>query len=133
MAHVPARPGQATTWWWISPVHDCGVGWLQWSGKSTTPREASSRCVGVPGPVEEERGRLVKSVNSEPVSETGAEAVASLPTDSEASGAGKTQGRRGPFVPVLPEDRHDSKDGGTRVWRNGITQHCTEAEHAHAL
>jgi hypothetical protein len=53
------------------------------------PQEASPRWVGAPGPTEEERGRLVRSCDDEPVAETGAEAVASLPADSEASGADK--------------------------------------------
>jgi hypothetical protein len=81
-------------------VRDGGVGWLRWLGKSTTPREASPRWVGASGPVEEERGRLVGSGNGESIAETGAEAVASLPADSEASGADKMQGRRGLFVPT---------------------------------
>jgi hypothetical protein len=77
-----------------------GVGWLQWLGKSTTPQEASLRWVGASGPAEEERGRLVRSGNGELVAETGAEAAASLPADSEASGADKMQGRRSPFAPT---------------------------------
>jgi hypothetical protein len=55
---------------------------------------------GCSGPAEEERGRLVRSGNGEPVAEIGVEAVASLPVNSEASGADKMQGRRGPFVPA---------------------------------
>jgi hypothetical protein len=35
------------------------------------PREASPRWVGAPGPAEEERGRLVRSDDGEPIVETG--------------------------------------------------------------
>jgi hypothetical protein len=110
-----------------------GVGWLRWSGKSTTPREASLRWVGAPGPTEEERGRLVRSGDGEPIVETGAEAATSLLVDSEASGADKMQGRRGPFVPARPKDGRDNKDGSTRVWGNGTARCCAEVEHARAL
>jgi hypothetical protein len=48
--------------------------------------------VGALGPTEEERGRLVRSGDDESVTETGAEAAASLPTDSEASGKDKMHG-----------------------------------------
>jgi hypothetical protein len=65
-------------------VRGGGVGWLRWSGKSATPRRASSKWVGALGPAEEERGRLVRSGDGEPVAETGAEAAASLPVDGEA-------------------------------------------------
>jgi hypothetical protein len=92
-----------------------GVRWLQWSGKSTTPREASPRWVGAPGSTEEESGRLVRSGDSEPVTKIGVEEAASLPVESEVSGADKMQGRRGPFVPTQLEDGHDSKDGITRA------------------
>jgi hypothetical protein len=61
-------------------------------GKLTTPRKAASRRVGAPGPAEEERGRLVRSGYGEPIAETGAEVVASLPADGEASGADKIHG-----------------------------------------
>jgi hypothetical protein len=50
--------------------------------------------VGAPGPAEEERGRLVRSDDGDPITERGAEAAASLPADGEASGADKNaQGR----------------------------------------
>jgi hypothetical protein len=64
--------------------------------KSTTPQKATPRWVGALGPTEEERGRLVRSSNGEPVMETGVEATASLPADSEASGMDKMHGE-GPF------------------------------------
>jgi hypothetical protein len=112
---------------------DGGVGWLRWSGKSTMPREASLRWVGASGPAEEERGRLVRSGNGEPVAETGAEAAASLPVDSEASSADKMQGRSSPFVPTRPEDGWDSKDGIMRARGDEIARRCAEAEHALAL
>jgi hypothetical protein len=51
---------------------------------------------GAPGPAEEERGRLVRSGDGEPVVETGAEAVTSLPADIEASGMDKMH-VEGPF------------------------------------
>jgi hypothetical protein len=60
------------------------------------PQKATPRWVGSLGPAEEERGRLVRSGNGEPVVETGVEAVASLPADDEASGADKMHGV-GPF------------------------------------
>jgi hypothetical protein len=53
------------------------------------PQKAAPRWVGAPGPTEEERERLVRSGNGEPVVETGAEAAASLLTDDEASGMDK--------------------------------------------
>jgi hypothetical protein len=49
------------------------------------PLKAASRWVGAPGPIEEERGRLVRSGDSEPVVEIGAEATVSLPVNGEAS------------------------------------------------
>jgi hypothetical protein len=57
-------------WWRILSVCGGGVGWLRWSGKSTTPWEASLRWVGAPEPAKEERGRLVWSGDGEPVAET---------------------------------------------------------------
>jgi hypothetical protein len=69
-------------------------------GKSTTPRKAAPRCVGASGPTEEERGRLVRSGDSEPVVETGAEAATSLLMDSEASGTDKMH-REGPFYSYM--------------------------------
>jgi hypothetical protein len=60
------------------------------------PWEASLRWVGALGPTEEERGRLVRSADGEPVTETGAEAMASIPVYGEASGADKMYGE-GPF------------------------------------
>jgi hypothetical protein len=65
-------------------------------GKSTTPQKAFLRWVGAPGPVEEERGRLVRSDDGEPIAEIGAAATASLPMDSEANGTDKMRGE-GPF------------------------------------
>jgi hypothetical protein len=62
-------------------------------GKSTTPQKAALMWVGAPRPAEEERGRLVRSFDSEPVAVTGAKAVASLPVDGEASGADKMHGK----------------------------------------
>jgi hypothetical protein len=53
------------------------------------PRKVALRWVGAPGPTEEERGRLVRSGDGEPVAETGSEAAASLPADDEASGTDK--------------------------------------------
>jgi hypothetical protein len=44
-------------------------------GKSTTPRKAALRWVGAPRPTEEERGRLVRSGNGEPVVETGVDGM----------------------------------------------------------
>jgi hypothetical protein len=61
-------------------------------GKSTMPRKAAPSWVGASGPVEKERRRLVRSGNDEPVVKTGAEEVASLPADGEASGADKMHG-----------------------------------------
>jgi hypothetical protein len=52
--------------------------------------------VGAPGPTEEERGRLVRSGDGEATVETGAEAAASSPADSEARGADTMHGG-GPF------------------------------------
>jgi hypothetical protein len=75
-----------------STVQDGSGGW----GKSTMPRKAAPRWVGALGPAEEERGRLVRSGDGEPVAETGVEAAASLPADDEASGVDKMQGE-GPF------------------------------------
>jgi hypothetical protein len=89
--------------------------------------------VGAPGPVEEARGRLVRSGDGVLVAETRAEAAASLPVDSGDSGADKMQGRRGPFVPARPEDGQDSKDGSTLAWGDGTAQLYAEAEHAHPL
>jgi hypothetical protein len=40
-------------------------------GKSTTPQKAALRRVAALGPSEEERGRLVRSGDGEPVAETG--------------------------------------------------------------
>jgi hypothetical protein len=91
------------------------VGWLRWLGKLTTPWEASPRWVGALGPAEEERGRPFWSGDGEPITEIGVEAATSLPADSEASGADKMQGRRGPFVPAWSEDGRDSKDGSMRA------------------
>jgi hypothetical protein len=65
-------------------------------GKSTTPQKAFLRWVGAPGPAEEERGRLVRSDDGEPITEIGAAATASLPVDSEANGTDKMHGE-GPF------------------------------------
>jgi hypothetical protein len=79
-----------------------GGGWLRWTGKSTTPWEASLRCVGAPGPTEEERGKLVRSGDSEPVAETGAEAVASLLTDRKP--VARTLCKEG-GVHMYPRDR----------------------------
>jgi hypothetical protein len=62
-------------------------------GKSTTPQKAALMWVGALRPAEEERGRLVRSFDSEPVAVTGAKAVASLPVDGEASGADKMHGK----------------------------------------
>jgi hypothetical protein len=39
-------------------VRDGGAGRLRWSGKSATPREASSRWVGAPGPAHKDGRRL---------------------------------------------------------------------------
>jgi hypothetical protein len=65
------------------------AGWLRWSWKSATPRGASLKWVGALGPAEEERGRLVRSDDSEPIAKIGAEAVAPLPVDGEAKGTDK--------------------------------------------
>jgi hypothetical protein len=35
-------------------VRDGGAGWLRWSRKLATPREASPRWVGAPGPTHED-------------------------------------------------------------------------------
>jgi hypothetical protein len=109
------------------------VRWLRWSGKSTTSREASPRWVGALGPAEEERGRLVRSGDGEPVMEKGAEVAASLPADSEASGTDNMQGRRGPFLPARPEDGWDIMDSSASTWGNGTARRCAEAEHACTL
>jgi hypothetical protein len=60
------------------------------------PRKAAPMWVGALGPTEEERGRIVRSDDSELIVEIGAEAAASLPADDEASGADKMH-REGPF------------------------------------
>jgi hypothetical protein len=57
-------------------VRSGGAGRLLWSGKPAMPRGASPKGVGAPGPTEEERGRLVRSGNGEPIAETGAEVAA---------------------------------------------------------
>jgi hypothetical protein len=115
LPHAPARQENVGG----KALEQDDVVWLRWSGKSTTRWEASPRWVGAQRPMEEERGRLVRSGDSEPVAETGVEAVASLPTDSRASGMDKMQGRRGPFVLAQPEDGRDSKDGSTCAWSMG--------------
>jgi hypothetical protein len=79
-----------------SPVRSTAPDGSGGRGKSTTPRKAALRWVGAPGPAEEERGRLVRPGDGEPVVETGAEAVASLSMDGEASGMDKMHGE-GPF------------------------------------
>jgi hypothetical protein len=71
---------------------DGSSGW----GKLTTPQKATPWWVGAPGPTEEEWGRLVRSVDGEPVTKIGAEAATSLPTDGKASGVDKIH-REGPF------------------------------------
>jgi hypothetical protein len=75
-----------------SPVRSTALDGSGGWGKSTMPQKAAPRWVGAPVPVEEERGRLVRSGNGEPVIETGAEATTSLPADGEASGANKMHG-----------------------------------------
>jgi hypothetical protein len=75
---------------------DGSGGW----GKSTTPQKEAPRWVGAPGPAEEEMGRLVRSSNGEPVTETGAEASASLLADGESSGMDKMHGE-GPFYSCM--------------------------------
>jgi hypothetical protein len=87
-----SKRGRRATEGRSSSVCGGGVGWLWWSGNSATPRGASPKWVGAPGLVEEERGRLVRSGNGEPVVEIGAEAVAPLPVDGEARGADKMHG-----------------------------------------
>jgi hypothetical protein len=91
-----SKRGRRATKGRSSPVRGGGVGRLRWSGKSATPRRASSKWVGALGPAEEERGRLVRSGDGELVTEIGAEAVASLPADGEAKDADKMHGE-GPF------------------------------------
>jgi hypothetical protein len=56
------------------------------------PQKATLTWVGAPEPAEEERGRLVRSGDGEPVVETGAEAEASLPADGVDNGADKMHG-----------------------------------------
>jgi hypothetical protein len=63
-------------------------------GKSTTTQKVAPRWVGASGPIKEERGRLVRSGDGERVTKTGAEGVASLLVDGEASGADKMHGER---------------------------------------
>jgi hypothetical protein len=82
--------------------------WLLWSWKSATPREASPRWVGAPGPTEEERGRLVRYGNGELVIKMEVEMAVSVPADNEAGGVNKTHGGGGPFLPMRLEDRRDS-------------------------
>jgi hypothetical protein len=50
-------------------VHDDGAGWLRWSGESATPREASPRWVGAPGPAHED-GRRVRRLGTDGAAET---------------------------------------------------------------
>jgi hypothetical protein len=60
---------------WVLKARKVGSGgW--W--KLVTPRKAAPRWVGALGHAEEERGRLVRSGDSEPVMEIGAEAAASF-------------------------------------------------------
>jgi hypothetical protein len=82
-------------------------------GKSTTPQKSSPRWVGAPGPAEEETGRLVRSDDGEPITETGVEAVGSLPADSGASGVDKMHGG-GPFYSCV---------GGGVDEMDGLAQH----------
>jgi hypothetical protein len=103
MVHSPdtiespsSRCGRRATEGQNSPVCSTALDGSGGRGKSTMPRKATPRWVGAPGPVEEERGRLVRSGNGEPVVEIGAEAAASLPADGEASGVNKMHGE-GPF------------------------------------
>jgi hypothetical protein len=92
---------------WNSPAQSTAPDGSGGQGKSTTARKAALRWVGAQGPTEEERWRLVRSCNSEPVMETGAEAATSLLVDSEASGVDKMHGE-GPF--------HSCVGGGWMGW-----------------
>jgi hypothetical protein len=89
---------RTATWWRISTVRGGSVGWLRWTGKSTTPWDASPRWVGALGPGGEERGRPVRFGDGESIVETGAEALASLPMDRK------------------PVARTKSKEGGVLMY-----------------
>jgi hypothetical protein len=94
-------------------VRGGGVGRLRWSGKSATPRRASSKWVGALGPAEEERGRLVRSGDGEPVAETGAEAAASLPVDGEAKARTRCTGGSS-FIVASTGNDEAARGGGLR-------------------
>jgi hypothetical protein len=98
---VVGHQSRTAMWWWISLVRGGSVGWLWWSGKSTTPREASPRWVGAPGPAEEEGGGWL-----------------GLAAVSES----RKQGRKWwhPYRPTAkPATRTKCKEGGVLLYPHG--------------
>jgi hypothetical protein len=106
-----------------------GARWLLWSRKLATPREASPRWVGAPGPTEEERGRPVRSADGELVTKIEVEMAVSVPADNEAGGVNKTHGGGGPFLPMRLEDRRDIMDGSMHARGRGTARCGVEVEH----
>jgi hypothetical protein len=74
-------------------VRGGGAGWLQWSGKSATPREGSPKWVGAPGPAHED-GRCVRRLGTDKAAETEVrQDQGSLPEGGSVGGANKMNGR----------------------------------------